>query len=91
MTSVFTPETDRRQGHGSALLRNLCAEADEHRKVLLLMPKPYGAVGMDDAQLIEWYARFGFEAIQSAPVLMARRPGSVSFKVKPLKVALGMN
>lgn len=92
VTHVHTPEQHRKQGYASLLMQKVCAEADDAGKVLLLMPKPYDDWKMGRDELIEWYARFGFKSIQASPVIMARRPGSVtSVKMKPLAFAMGMH
>lgn len=71
--SVETPIQHQRQGLATMLLRNVCAEADRAGMVLVLWPAPWGAnESMNTEQLAEWYKKFGFEAIQSNPVLMAR-------------------
>lgn len=64
---------ERQKGHGSALLERTCREADRKQMVLLITPRRFDD-GMDDAALIPWYERFGFEVIQEEPVLMAREP-----------------
>lgn len=54
-----------RIGHGSALMRKVCKEADRTRCILVLNPQ--------GAELEPWYSRFGFVVIQREPaVLMAR-------------------
>lgn len=70
LLSIEVPEDQRRQGLATKLLREVVMEADREGKTLLLWVKPYGTMGERD--LIAWYRRFGFEVIQSAPVLMAR-------------------
>lgn len=63
-----------RKGHATALMHQVCAEADVDRIVLILMPKPFGD-GMTEEQLEKWYGRFGFEMVQTVPAkLMARQP-----------------
>lgn len=92
VSHVLTPEADRGKGYASMLMQKVCAEADEAGKVLMLMPKPFNAEPMDAEALTQWYARYGFEPIQSSPLVMARRPGSVAVaKVKPLAAAMGMH
>jgi predicted GNAT family acetyltransferase len=92
VTHVFTPEQHRGKGYASLLMQKVCSEADEAGKVLLLMPKPYDEGGLDREALIAWYALFGFNAIQTSPVLMARKPGAIGVaKMKPLALAMGMN
>ena len=91
VTHVFTPEQHRGKGYASILMQKVCAEADEAGKVLLLMPKPYDDGPVCTERLAEWYARFGFEAIQASPLLMARYIRSVGVKMKPLAYAMGVN
>lgn len=93
LTHLIVPEQHRRNGYASLLMQKVCAEADEAGKVLLLMPKPYDVIGMDREQLVAFYERFGFQAIQQRPVLlMARQPGvAVAARVKPLAAAMGVH
>lgn len=91
VSHVFTPDQHRKQGYASLLMQKVCSEADENGKVLMLMPKPYQGGEMDKTQLADWYQRYGFEAIQARPLIMARRPGAVGVKLKPLAYAMGMN
>ena len=51
------------KGHGSELLRKVCAEADRCRIVLLLVA---------GEGLAEWYERFGFYALPDSNGAMAR-------------------
>jgi hypothetical protein len=74
--SVFTPEPDRRKGYATSLLRQVCEEADEAVKVLLLT--------VVDESLCAWYRRFGFKVIQGSPCLMARPPHLAQPMVTPL-------
>ena len=54
-------------GHGSELLKRVCAEADECSMPLMLLA--------DTDRLGAWYERFGFMALQLEPVtLMVRLP-----------------
>lgn len=92
VSHVFTVRQERGKGHASLLMQKVCAEADEHGKVLLLMPKPYDEGGPGQKELIDWYRRYGFEPVQASPVLLARRVGSeVGVKMKPLAYAMGMH
>jgi predicted GNAT family acetyltransferase len=89
VTHVHTPEGERRKGYASLLMQKVCAEADAAGKVLMLMPKPYDDGPLDVQALLDWYGGFGFEPIQTKPVIMARRPGAVAVRVKPLAYAMG--
>lgn len=66
------------QGEATALMHQVCEEADEAGITLVLWPRPYGDdIALSQGQLIDWYAkRFGFVQIQPNPPLMARMPGS---------------
>ena len=64
LTGLHTPEADRGQGLASMLMQKVCAEADRNKLVLLLTP----AEGLDG-----FYQQFGFIAIQTNPILMARQ------------------
>ncbi|MFA7279597.1 MAG: GNAT family N-acetyltransferase [Sterolibacterium sp.] len=65
--------TNPRKGHATALMHEVCAEADKHGCVLLLTPRAFSE-GMSTEQLSKWYARFGFEVVQTEPeTLMARQ------------------
>ena len=63
-----------RKGHATALLNNVCKEADRDWLTLMVQVKPFDdGMGMD--KLRRWYGRFGFVEIQQEPaVLMARSP-----------------
>lgn len=64
----------RGQGKASALLREVCAEADREGLMLLLEPKPTDAT-LTVEQAESWYGRFGFQTIQETPIkLMVRTP-----------------
>jgi hypothetical protein len=76
ITKVHTPAADQGNGHATALLQEVCDEADEAGITLVLWPRPYGDdIALSAAMLCDWYARFGFRVIQPEPVLMARAPG----------------
>ena len=70
---VAVQTTNPRKGHATHLMHDVCAEADRTGFVLMLQVRPFDD-GMDDEQLEEWYAKFGFIEIQHEPVLMARQP-----------------
>ena len=65
VTHLQTSEDARGQGHGGALMRDICAEADKARCVLMLTA--------DSRRLADFYARFGFKLIQAEPLLMVRQ------------------
>jgi GNAT superfamily N-acetyltransferase len=73
ITSIYVSESFRGCGDASALMKEVCNEADDNAIVLMLIPKPFDH-GLDQLQLIAWYARHGFIQIQDNPILMARQP-----------------
>lgn len=66
ISQLQTAEEHQRKGYATRLLDEVCQEADEERKVLVIMP--------DSGWLTLYYGRFGFEPIQQEPVIMARAP-----------------
>lgn len=78
LVSLDVPENLRRTGMATALLTNVCDEADACEMLLLLFPEPFGeGPRMTVEQLADWYSRFGFQTIQYKPALMmARMPHS---------------
>lgn len=77
VSAVHVEPEDRRQGHATALLRMVCADADLSGFVLLLSPEPEDD-GMPIDALAAWYSRLGFVTIQDEPMLMARAPRQAS-------------
>jgi GNAT superfamily N-acetyltransferase len=70
---VWTDPEARKQGFATELLKSIVDDADIEGVVLMLNPKPFGRVGLEN--LAPWYERFGFMTIQRKPVvLMARMP-----------------
>ncbi len=70
---VWTDPEQRKQGFATELLKSIIEDADIEGAVLMLNPKPFGQVGLEN--LAPWYERFGFATIQTKPVrLMARMP-----------------
>lgn len=67
LSSLSVPEYHRKKGAANKLMDTICEEADKSRKVIMLMPS-------DDGWLVKWYESHGFEKIQDAPLIMARRP-----------------
>ena len=60
-----------RKGHATALMYQVCGEADRNAKVLMLM------VTENADKLVKWYRKFGFKPTKDAldtPVVMVRAP-----------------
>lgn len=58
ITRINVPKPHRGNGVGSKLLSTICKDADELGATLKLEINSYGE--MTDAQLKEWYKRYGF-------------------------------
>jgi GNAT superfamily N-acetyltransferase len=71
--ALFTDPAQRNKGYASALIKEVCAEADKQAIVLLLKAEKYGKTGGIE-ELIPFYNKFGFVHIQENPDLMARAP-----------------
>ena len=75
ITEFFVPENQRGNGEGSALLREVCEEADSKAIILILIA--------DGVRLATYYQRFGFVIVpynDDKPILMARKPTITSLK-----------
>lgn len=64
---------DQGNGHASALMHQVTAEADRAWVTLILVARPFQD-GMTQQQLERFYGRFGFAVIQADPVIMMRSP-----------------
>ena len=63
-----------RKGYATALMHEVCAEADQTGIVLIVQPGQFDE-GMTTEQLEKWYAKFGFVALpkdEGNPTVMAR-------------------
>lgn len=84
------PES-RRAGQATALMHEVCQEADDAGITLVLFVQPFGQWELSRTQLADWYAkRFGFVPIQAEPMLMARMPGSTPRHLTPTAAAASM-
>lgn len=91
ITKVHTPADMQQQGHATALMRDVCSEADRDGITLILWPRPYGDdIALSQAMLIRWYQRFGFRVIQPEPVLMARPPGAMAAQLNVAASAVAL-
>lgn len=67
ITEFFVPENQRGNGEGSALLREVCDEADSKGIHLILIA--------DGARLAAYYSLFGFAILPGDEIkLMCRKP-----------------
>ncbi len=69
---VNVPAQHRGKGHGSALLRQVCDDADHEQVPLTLSINSYGE--MTHEQLRDWYERYGFVEMGDEPGLFVREP-----------------
>jgi hypothetical protein len=76
ISNLFTLPQERRNNHAHSLMQDVCEQADQANKLLLLMPEAFGQGGLTTAQLVDWYTgKFGFTCLQSFPkVILIRLP-----------------
>lgn len=67
--------TDKQKGHATALMKQVCEEADKENIMLMLIVEPYGE--MDKSALQDWYSRLGFFILQENPTIMVRQAHAV--------------
>ncbi|CAB4153089.1 hypothetical protein UFOVP607_47 [uncultured Caudovirales phage] len=82
---VWTDLEARKQGYATELMMAITNDADIEGRVLMLNPKPFGRVGLEN--LAPWYQRFGFTVIQKSPMLMARMPQEYKTKLSAVAQA----
>ena len=70
LRSLHTRKDKRGKGAASALMQEVCQEADKRRRFLLLHVKADGP--MDTEALANFYIRNGFTPIQAEPIVMLR-------------------
>ena len=76
LCDLSTPADAQGHGHASALLREVCEEADAAGVMLVLFMAPFDT-GLSAEDLAAWYGRHGFAEIQAEPVkMMARQIGA---------------
>lgn len=71
ITRINVPRRYRGEGHGTALLKEILADADAEGADLWLDVSP--SDGLDWGQLVAWYERHGFERVNEYGT-MRRRP-----------------
>jgi ribosomal protein S18 acetylase RimI-like enzyme len=71
ITRINTPRQYRGEGHASALLRQVCEDADRERATIYLEVLPTG--GLNAEKLRAWYGRHGFTRL-GHPLVMRRLP-----------------
>lgn len=96
VVAVRTTPEHRKRGYATTLIHQLCHEADSVGMTLILFPQPFVVEdeeqGMEIQTLIQWYQNyFGFQPIQTNPVLLARMPGAtpkMGLKLQPVAAAV---
>lgn len=80
ISNLFTPESKRGNNLANSLMQEVCDQADQAGKYLLLMPEAYGQGGLTTAELADWYIRkHGFIYLQHDPkVILIRLPRTVA-------------
>ena len=86
LVRVWTDPEARKQGFATELIKSICEDADIEGRVLMLNPKTFGRVGLEN--LVPWYERFGFAIIQKKPVLLARMPQIYKTHMNPIAGAV---
>ncbi|MFL6676338.1 MAG: hypothetical protein ACJ8LG_23995 [Massilia sp.] len=76
ISNLFTLRQERGNNHAHSLMQDVCEQADQANKLLLLMPEAFDQGGPTTAHLVDWYTRrFGFTTLQSTPkVILIRLP-----------------
>ena len=76
ISNLFTLREERGNNCANSLMQDVCEQADQANKLLLLMPEAFDRGGPTTAQLVDWYTRrFGFCQLQSTPkVILIRLP-----------------
>lgn len=76
ITELLTTPLERGNNHANILMREVCDQADQASKLLLLMPENFGTGGLNTDQLSDWYQRrHGFTVLQLSPkTILVRMP-----------------
>lgn len=76
ISNMFTSSKERRNNAANSLMQDVCEQADQAGKLLMLMPEAFDHGGPTTAQLVDWYTRkFGFTTLQQFPkVILIRLP-----------------
>lgn len=83
ITELLTAVNERGQNHANSLMQDVCEQADQAGKLLLLMPETYGQDGgLTTEQLSDWYQRrHGFVVLQLSPkTILVRMPARAAAK-----------
>lgn len=73
--NLLTDTKQQSNNHASALMQEVCQQADQDGIVLMIVPKPFANSPMSAQQLQDWYERrFGFGLLQADPAILIRLP-----------------
>ena len=83
ITELLTLVNERGQNHANSLMQEVCDQADQAGKLLLIMPETYGQDGgLTTEQLSDWYQRrHNFVVLQLSPkTILVRMPARAAAK-----------
>lgn len=83
ITDLLTAVNERGQNHANSLMQDVCQQADNAGKLLIVMPERYGqGDGLTTEQLSDWYQRrHGFVVLQLSPkIILVRMPARAAAK-----------
>lgn len=82
ITELLTSPQERGHNHANSLMQEVCAQADQAGKLLLLMPEQFDTAGPTTEQLAAWYIRrHGFTVLQLEPkTILVRMPAQAAAK-----------
>lgn len=89
VSHLFVDAENRNKGSATALMQQICKDADSTNLHLILEPKSYDDGDLDNTSLETFYKKFGFKKIQDEPALMLRAPiplGLLESLLKPKKI-----
>ena len=80
ISELLTYAKERGNNHANSLMQEVCQQADQAGKLLLLMPETFDQGGPTTEQLSDWYQRrHGFVVLQSSPkTILVRMPAKAA-------------
>lgn len=83
ISALETDPHHRGEGDATKLMKEICADADARRMILVLMVQPFGVLPrMSGPQLIAWYMTFGFQPLPNGTTTMLARMHAINIEVK---------
>jgi hypothetical protein len=82
ISDLLTIPNERGHNHANSLMQDVCQQADQAGKLLLIMPERYGQDGPTTEELSDWYQRrHGFVVLQLSPkIILVRMPAMAAAK-----------